>query len=156
MAVFVGTFHNKVDRKGRVSVPAQFRQNLAGQSFHGIVALPSHRVPAIDVYGFDFIDRLNDSMAASMDFYSESQDDLATTIFGDSQMLPFDGEGRVILPPELAEHAGITDRASFVGKGQIFQIWQPEALKRHKEEARARVRSQGVTLPLRPPGGGGS
>lgn len=149
MAVFIGTFENKVDRKGRVSVPVQFRQMLAGQSFQGIVAFRSYRVDAIEACGIDFMERLNDSVS-SMDLFSDAHDDLAAIIFADSQQLPFDGDGRIVLPPRLAEHAGIGERAAFVGKGSIFQIWEPDALEAHKEEARARARSQGLTLPLRP------
>ncbi len=154
MAVFIGTFENKIDRKGRVSVPAPFRLTLAGQSFQGIVAFRSYRAAAIEACGIDFMERLNDSMT-SLDFFSDAQDDLAATIFADSQQLPFDGDGRIILPGQLAEHAGITEHAAFVGKGPIFQIWQPDALERYKEEARARAKSQGLTLPLKPSDGGG-
>jgi MraZ protein len=154
VAVFIGTFDNKVDRKGRVSVPAQFRQTLAGQSFQGIVAFRSYRATAIEACGIDFMERLNDSIA-SLDLFSDAQDDLAATIFADSQQLPFDGDGRIILPPRLAEHAGIAERAAFVGKGPIFQIWEPAALEKYMDDARARARSQGLTLPLRPDRGGG-
>jgi MraZ protein len=154
VAVFIGTFENKVDRKARVSVPAQFRQILAGQSFQGIVAFRSYRVAAIEACGIDFMERLNDSIS-SMDLFSDAHDDLAATIFADSQQLPFDGDGRIILSAKLAEHAGIGERAAFVGKGPIFQIWAPETLGQHMEEARARARSQGLTLPLRPSEGGG-
>ena len=154
MAVFIGTFENKIDRKGRVSVPAPFRLTLAGQSFQGIVAFRSYRAAAIEACGIDFMERLNDSMT-SLDFFSDAQDDLAATIFADSQQLPFDGDGRIILPGQLAEHAGIVERVAFVGKGPIFQIWQPDALERYKEEARARAKSQGLTLPLKPSDGGG-
>ncbi len=154
MAVFIGTFENKVDRKGRVSVPVQFRQMLAGQSFQGIVAFRSYRAAAIEACGIDFMERLNDSIAA-IDLFSEAHDDLAATIFADSQQLPFDGDGRIILPPRLAEHASIAERAAFVGMGSIFQIWEPGALEAHKEDARARARSQGLTLPLRPNQEGG-
>jgi MraZ protein len=153
VAVFIGTFENKVDRKGRVSVPAQFRQTLVGQSFPGIVVFRSYRAAAVEACGIDFMERLNDSIAA-MDLFSDAHDDLAATIFADSMQLPFDGEGRIILPPRLAEHAGITDRAAFVGKGPIFQIWEPDALESYKEAARERARDQRLTLPLRGDGGG--
>ncbi len=150
MAVFIGTFENKVDGKGRVSVPAQFRQVLGVQAFQGIVAFGSYRVAAIEACGFDFVERLNDGMA-TMDLFSDAQDDLAATLFADARQLPFDGDGRIILPAEMADYAGITERAAFVGKGSIFQIWEPEALKHYKAEARARAKSQGLTLRLRDP-----
>ncbi len=100
------------------------------------------------------MERLNDGMS-SMDLFSDDHDDLAATIFADSQQLPFDGDGRIILPARLAVHAGISDRAAFVGKGPIFQIWEPAALETYMDEARARARAQGLTLPLRPNDGGG-
>jgi len=154
VAVFIGTFENKVDRKGRVSVPAQFRQTLASQSFPGIVAFRSYRAAAIEACGIDFMERLNDSVT-SMNLFSDPQDDLAATIFADSIQLPFDGEGRILLPPRFAEHAGIGDRAAFVGKGPVFQIWEPGALETYKEAARERARTQGLTLQLRDGNGGG-
>jgi len=152
--VFIGTFENKVDRKGRVSVPAPFRQSLATESFQGIVAFNSYRSSAIEACGIEFIERLNESVS-EMALFSDEQDDLAATIFADSQQLPFGDDGRFILPEKMMRHAGITDLAAFVGKGPIFQIWQPEALERYKAEARSRAKSQGLTLSLRPAGGGG-
>ena len=149
MAVFFGTFENKVDRKGRVSVPAAFRQALAGSAFQGIVARPSYRNGAVEACDLEFMEQLNASVAAN-ELYSEAHDDLAFTIFADSYRLPFDGEGRIILLPALIEHAGISDRAGFVGVGSSFQIWEPQALTQAKTDARARARDKGLTLALRP------
>lgn len=151
VAVFIGTFENKLDRKGRISVPSQFRQVLAGQSYHGIVVFRSYRGPAIEGCGYDFMLSLNEGVGAYA-LFSDAHDDLSASLFADARQLPFDGDGRVILPQEFCRHAGITDRACFVGKGSTFQIWQPEALAQHLEEARQRARSQGLTLPL--PGAG--
>lgn len=149
MAVFIGTFENKVDRKGRVSVPAAFRKAVAGQSFSGIVAFPSYRAPALEACGMDLMEQLGASMN-EFDLFSEAHEDLATTIFADSQQLAFDEGGRIMLPEAFMAHAGIDDRAAFVGKGRMFQIWQPEALAGEKEAARQRARERKLTLPLRP------
>ncbi len=153
--VFIGTFENKVDRKGRVSVPASFRQALAAQSYNGIIAFRSYRANAIEACGMDFIEKLNEQVS-SYDFFSETQDDLATMIFADSLQMPFDSEGRIILPTAFTEHAGITERAAFVGKGRTFQIWQPEALEAEKAAARERARSKNLTVPMGGNGGAAS
>ena len=155
MAVFFGTFENKVDRKGRVSVPAPFRQALAGSAYQGIIARASHRSDAIEGFDLEFMEKLNTSVSAN-ELYSETHEDLSMTIFGESYQLAFDSEGRIILPPALVEHAGIKDHAGFVGMGSLFQIWEPETLRRQKAEARARARERGLTLPLINAGGGGS
>ena len=110
MALFLSTFVNKVDRKGRVSVPATFRAALAGQSFLGIVAYRSFKLPCVEGSGIDRMEEMSgriDQMAQ----FSEPYDNLAV-VFSDAQQLPFDGEGRIMLPQALAEHAGIADHAA--------------------------------------------
>ena len=58
MALFTSTTVNKVDKKGRVSVPASFRLALAGQTFNGVVVFPSFVQSAIEASGIDLIERL--------------------------------------------------------------------------------------------------
>ena len=76
-----------------------------------------------------------------------------SAIFADMHELPFDGEGRIMLPPELCEHAQIVleGSAAFVGHGSTFQIWEPARFERHQQERRSRAR--GITLPPRSDGG---
>jgi MraZ protein len=145
VALFLSTFVNKVDRKGRVSVPASFRAALTGQSFAGIVAFRSFKTAAIEASGIDRIEEMSARLDA-LDQFSEDNESLAS-IFADAQQLAFDSEGRIILPQALAEHAGITESAAFVGLGRTFQIWEPEAHKAHQAELRERAKRQGTTLP---------
>lgn len=146
--MFIGTFENKVDRKGRVSVPAQFRQALGTQTFNGIIAYRSNRNPAIEACSMEFMENLQSGLSDSYDYLSEEQEELGTLLFADSSQLAFDGEGRVILPPELTDHAAITDRVAFVGFGRNFQIWQPAALVDFKRQVRERAKSKKLSVPL--------
>jgi MraZ protein len=145
VALFLSTFVNKVDRKGRVSVPASFRSALAGQSFLGIVAFRSFKLPCLEGSGIDRMEEMS-GRVDQIDQFSEPHDNLSV-MFSDAQQLPFDGEGRVMLPQVLAEHAGITEHAAFVGQGRTFQIWEPERFKTYQAELRERARRQGATLP---------
>lgn len=145
VALFLSTFVNKVDRKGRVSVPASFRAALTSQSFAGIVAFRSFKTAAIEASGIDRIEEMSARLDA-LDQFSEDNESLAS-IFADAQQLAFDSEGRIVLPQALAEHAGITESAAFVGLGRTFQIWEPEAHKAHQGELRERAKRQGTTLP---------
>jgi MraZ protein len=151
MALFVSTFYNKVDRKGRVSVPAPFRAALAEQMPQGIVVYPSFTMAAIEGCGSDFLEQLADSTSAAFDLFSPEQDDINTLIFSSSHQLAWDPEGRVMLPEEILAHANITEQAAFVGMGRTFQIWEPEALKTHKAEARARALENRPRVTLRKP-----
>lgn len=135
MALFLSTYTNKIDKKGRISVPAPFRSALASQHYSGIVVYASFIHPAIEASGIDRIDRLHEGID-SLDPFSEERDAFATAILGACVQLPFDTEGRVILPEELIASSGIQDCAVFIGKGSTFEIWQPEKFQEHAAKAR--------------------
>ena len=141
MALFLSTFVNKVDKKGRVSVPAPFRTALAGQTFSGVVAIPSLTLAAIEGSGIDRFDQLA-AGTDSLDPFTEEHDDFTKAVFGRAHQLPFDGEGRIILPEPLIAHATITEAAAFVGQGRTFQIWEPGAFRRYERDATDRARRE--------------
>lgn len=155
MALFLDSHVHKIDRKGRVSVPAQFRAALMNQSFAGVIAFPSFRenCDAIEACGMDRMDQLSESLD-NLDPFSNAQNDMASVLFGAAVQLPFDGEGRIMLPRHLLDGADITDKTVFVGCGQTFQIWAPDAYAVFAVEARARAREARVELSLRRPAGG--
>lgn len=149
MALFLDTFINKIDKKGRISIPAPYRAALAAMSFQGIIALPSFKYPAIICAGIDWMEKLSQQVGR-VDLFSDAHDDLTATLFADSKQLAFDGEGRVILPESLLSHAIIQENAAFVGRGQVFEIWQPTTLETYKTEARRRALEKGRTLTVTP------
>ena len=152
VSVYFGTFENKVDRKGRVSVPAPFRQILATSAFQGLIAFRYHTPNAVEACSLEFMERLDQSVS-DFELFSEQHDDLAFNISAESHHLPFDSEGRVILPAALQEITGIEERAAFVGKGPTFQIWEPGALADRKAEARQRAPNLTLRLRRNEPGG---
>ena len=146
MALFLSTHINKLDKKGRVSVPAQFRAELASETYQGIVLFRSHTHPALEGFAWSYMAEISRRME-NFDLFSAEQDDLATAIFGDSVQLPFDGEGRIVLPADLMEFLGGGEKVAFVGLGNKFQIWDEGTLAARREEARKNVRERGLTLP---------
>lgn len=152
LALFTGTHINKVDKKGRVSVPAPFRATLSGQGFAGAVVFPSFTADCIEGCGASFLEKLAEGMNVSAAVFSEEEDELTSLIFAQSRQIPFDPEGRIILPDDFMEHAGITDSAAFVGKAHKFQIWQPEALKAHTASVMKKAREKRPTVTLPRPG----
>lgn len=146
---FYSRFDNKVDRKGRVSVPARWRPILAAQSFNGVVLYPSPVVNAIEGCGLERLDRLAESID-SFNPFSDTHGSFAAALLSRSHTLPFDGEGRVVLPPALIAHAGIGDMATFVGRGATLQIWEPAAYEAYEREALRRAREEAPQLVLMP------
>jgi MraZ protein len=152
MALFLSTYVNKVDKKGRVSVPANFRASLSKQEYKGIVVYPSFVNSCVEACGMDRIERLSESID-ELDPYSDERDAFAATILGGSMQLPFDKEGRVMLPESFLNEVGISDKAVFVGKGATFEIWEPKAFEEYSSKARDLAKRQRANLRLNKKGG---
>ncbi len=150
MQLFMGSFLNRLDKKGRVSIPASFRAALSGSAFAGVVAFPSFSKQAIEAGGIERMAKLSEG-ADELPAFSSEQDDLAALIFASAHQLSFDGDGRVVLPEELIVHAGISDQVQMVGLGKTFELWQPDAFKAFRAEAMERAKLKRPTLKL---GGG--
>lgn len=147
MTLFLSTYINKIDKKGRISVPAPFRAVVAKTDFQGIIAYSSFMHPCVEACGIDRIEQLSRSIDA-LDPYSDERDAFATTILGGSIQLPFDSEGRIMLPEPLIDAADINDKAVFVGKGITFEIWQPGRFEAYAQKARDLAKEKRANLRL--------
>lgn len=136
---FVSHFTNRLDAKGRVSIPAPFRQVLARDGFEGLYCFPSLDAETIDCGGHALRQEI-DGLLASFPAFSEEHHLFSTALNGTSEVLKADAEGRVILSETLKGFAGIASEVTFVGQGHKFQIWEPDRFRAHLAEARNRVR----------------
>jgi len=144
MSVFLSTFINKIDKRGRVSVPAQFRAVL-GSDAPGIVVFRSLQLEALEGCSIPHLELLSRSLE-KIDLAPETYELIETTIFGGSVQLPFDSEGRITLPPHMAAAAGIKEDVAFVGRRKTFQIWDPEKLAAYDAAARSAARARNISL----------
>lgn len=133
-AMFLSRFTNTLDAKGRVSVPADFRTAVALDSvqhndeFDGIVLWPSLDGKCLEGGGMALV-RAHLEMLKSLKPYDNARIAFERAYFGDSFRLAFDASGRVSLPTELAEFAGLEKQVTFVGLGERFEVWDAEAYK---------------------------
>jgi MraZ protein len=148
MTQFLGTHTNRLDAKGRVSIPAPFRSalKLDGGSAVSLVLRPSHKHACIEGWPAPVFHALATPLE-SLDLFSEEHDDMASALYADAYPLEADKEGRIVVPEALATHAGLTDTVVFMGLGRIFQIWEPAGAERRRSEAREHTRTRGLTLP---------
>jgi MraZ protein len=154
MSQFLGTHTNKLDAKGRVSIPAPFRASLRPTAGQGspLVLRPSHKHPCVEGWPAAVFHALAAPLDA-LDLFGEAHDDLAAALYADAHQSEPDKEGRIVLPADLIAHARLADSVVFLGLGKTFQIWEPEAGERFRTEARERARARGLTLPGARPGG---
>ena len=139
MDEFVSTFTNRLDAKGRVSIPAGFRAVLTRDGYEGLYCCPTLDRQAVDAGGNRLRDQIRESLTA-FEAFSEDHEYLSTTLIGESEVLKIDQDGRVIFSEAIKQHAGIGDRVTFVGQGYKFQIWEPDRFAAYREEAKNRVR----------------
>ena len=134
MSGFVSHYTNRLDAKGRVSIPAPFRQALARDGFEGLYCFPSLHQSAVDAGGHQLIEEIEKRLNG-LSTLTADHDALSTALFGASETLKIDGDGRVMLSEMIRDHACISDHVTFVGQGYKFQLWEPERFKAHRAEA---------------------
>ena len=129
--MFLSSFENKLDKKGRVSVPSSFRAYLNSMGFNGFVTYPSFNNFALDACAQDRIEKLSESID-SLGPFEDKRDYFATSVLSESINLSFDSEGRVSIPEKLIKHAKIKSSIVFVGLGKVFQMWDPNLFEKFK------------------------
>ena len=102
--MFLSSYENKLDKKGRVSVPATFRSHLSSMGYGGFISYPSFNYTALEACSQDRIEKLSHAID-SLNPFEEKKDYFATSILSESINLQFDGEGRIILTSKLLKHS---------------------------------------------------
>ena len=135
---FLSSAVNRIDAKGRVSVPAHFRTILQKRGFSELYGLRALDVAALDVGGMDLLDRYEQRIQ-QQDPFLQTADDMSFFCHGDGAFLKLDQDGRITVNDFIREHTGITTDIAFVGRGHFFQMWEPAQFETYRAQARARL-----------------
>ena len=136
--MFLSSYENKLDKKGRVSVPASYRSYLSNLGYNGVICYPSFNNQSIEAWPQDRIEKISNTID-SLNPFEEKRDFFATSILSESVNLQFDTEGRVSFTEKLLSHAKINNNILFVGLGKTFQIWEPKIFEKFKIVARKKA-----------------
>ncbi len=136
--MFLSSYENKLDKKGRVSVPATYRSYLSSMGYNGFISYPSFSHPALEACSQDRIEKLSNTID-SLNPFEEKRDYFATSVLSESENLQFDTEGRVSISEKLLNHSKIKNAVLFVGLGKTFQIWEPNNFAKYKIFARKKA-----------------
>lgn len=140
MSLFLSSYENRIDAKGRISVPASYRASLNNENFTGVVLYRSFTNKCIEGLSMSRMEQLA-AATDKMGVFDNALDDLSALLFADARPLQFDVTGRIIIPNDLLEHAGIKDKALFVGRGNSFQIWNPDEFRKVQEKSLENLRT---------------
>jgi MraZ protein len=145
---YVSHYMLRLDAKGRLSVPAPFRAVLTRDGFDGLYCCPALDRPALDAGGNALLSEI-EVLIAGLSPRAAEREQFALSLYGTSETLKIDAEGRVVLTDTLKAHAGISEMATFVGLGHKFQIWEPGRFRTELAEATAKVRVHKQSLGYR-------
>jgi MraZ protein len=147
MNSFLGSHQNRLDAKGRVSIPASFRALLKSESGNAMVILrPSHKFACIDGWP-EAVFKDAQERVEQMALFSPERESMEAVLYADAYPTESDREGRIVLSATLASHANLTDSVLFMGLGRTFQIWEPAAGEKYRLALREQARATGTTLP---------
>ena len=132
---FLSNATNKIDAKGRVSVPSVFRSVLTHTATEELYVYQDFVFPAISVAGPEVLDRF-ERMIGSQDPFSPEANKMSLLIHGGGVFMKLDGEGRLMMTDFIRDFTGITDRVTFAGRGDHFQLWEPAAFEAMQSQAR--------------------
>ena len=141
MDLFLSTFENRIDKKGRLSVPAPFRAVLDRRR-DPLYLFKSLTEPCLEGCGPERIGQIVDAID-SMDSLSEEVATLQTML-SSAQEMKLDAEGRIMLSADFIAFAGLEGSALYAGIGRSFQIWLPDRYRSRETEARTRAKTTGL------------
>ena len=147
MSLFLSSYENRLDTKGRISVPASFRASVMNENFAGVVLYRSFTNNCIEGMTMSRMEQMANA-TDKMGVFDSELDDLSAMLFADARPLAFDVTGRVVIPADLLEHADIKDTAVFVGRGNSFQIWNPDAFRNVQAQALRNLRATRPNLKI--------
>ena len=136
--MFLSSYENKLDKKGRVSVPANFRSHLNSLGYNGFISYPSFNNQSIEAWPQDRVEKITNTID-SLNPFEEKRDFFATSILSECENLQCDTEGRISLSEKLLAHAKIKSNILFVGLGKTFQMWEPKNFEKFKIIARKKA-----------------
>ena len=145
MDLFLSSFINKIDKKGRVSLPSTFRNALPKSNKNEIILYKSIKSDSIEGCGTERLKEISNRIN-NLDFFSEDYDDFSTSVFSEIIPTNIDKEGRFLIPDELKKYAKIQNEVAFFGQGFFFQLWEPKAGILKREESRKRLLNEKKSL----------
>jgi len=140
--LFQGRYDQKVDKKGRTSCPSAYRKLLTSESEESLVLVSAFE-PCLRAYPQsswrNFLKNLSDKSS-----FNPQVTMVKRAIIGSAKEVPLDKLGRVLIPGDLRDYAGIDSQAVFVGSLQYIEIWSPQNWEKEARASREKFSIQDV------------
>ncbi|WP_246748842.1 division/cell wall cluster transcriptional repressor MraZ [Rhizobium setariae] len=142
MSRFLSNATNRVDAKGRVSVPATFRAVLSSQAIEELYCFQDFHYPAINIGGPELLARFERRLE-DLDPFSLEANRMSLLIHGGGIFMRLDSEGRLMVSDFIRTYTGIEGEVTFAGRADYFQLWRPDAFQAAQNAAREELGRSG-------------
>lgn len=146
--LFVGKHENKLDLKGRVSLPSSFRDQLhiEGDSGCSFYIFPSPNSNCLEGGSKDLIESIAKKIEENSTMFSEHEDILMYVI-SNARLISCDSTGRFKLPNDLIEQYSYDEKIAFIGRARRFQIWNVDEYKEVEIKTHNKIKQNGYFIP---------
>lgn len=119
--MFLGQYQHSIDEKGRLTVPARYREQLAAEGAYITMGF-DHNLMLLTVPAFT---RLSEKVNR-MSLTNPRARDLRRWLFSRAELVTVDRAGRILVPQFLRDTIDLDGEAIFVGAGDYVEIWAPQ------------------------------
>jgi MraZ protein len=130
--LFRGVSVVNLDAKGRLAIPARYRERLQ-ESCSSRLVITVDRDHCLLLYPEPTWVEIERKLAALPSFNPTNRA-MQRLYIGHAQEVEMDGQGRVLLPPELRSFAALDKRVALVGQGQKFELWDADTWNARRDE----------------------
>ncbi len=122
--IFRGRFEYTIDPKGRVNIPARFREQIAESGQESIVI--TNKEQCIFAYPLEDWERIEQKLAANMSSLHRKKNAFMRLFLGGAVEVIPDKQGRILIPPSLRDYATLQKDVVIIGLPNRFEIWDRE------------------------------
>ena len=137
-----------LDSKGRLSIPARYRQELADHCQGRMVITVQHHGKSLLLYPENEFEEVAREIRKLSDFDPVEQS-FKYLFIGHAMELEMDSSGRVLPPPLLRQQVGIDRKVALVGQTNKFEIWDEDAWLERQRSLYTTEKEAGVSERLK-------
>lgn len=126
---FLGNIESKVDQKGRVFLPANFRKVLQASGEERLMLRKDIHQQCLVLYPESVWNERVDMLKQQLSLWNKAHQQVMRKLNSDVEEVGLDGNGRMLIARHLLEKAGITQNVRFIGMDNVIEIWDPSLLE---------------------------
>lgn len=131
--VFRGVNAINLDAKGRLAIPARYRQVLRDRCGGALVATIDTDEPCLLIYPLDEWELIQQKIEALPSFHPMTRR-IQRLLIGHATDVELDGNGRILIPPLLRDYAGLEKRSILLGQGKKFELWDEHCWNERRDQ----------------------